>query len=669
MVFIAVSLFPVVAQATPVHLTDHSDGFTDQDFGAAVCGLGDINGDGRDDLLVGVPGDNGSGSNSGAAFLWYGNTAITHSENEVWYGAAGEKFGFSVAAIGDVNNDGDPDFAVGAPLSNTGGGEKGRICIFYGGDTLSGTPDLIILGAVGGDQFGFSVAAAGDFNGDGKDDFIVGAPYSNSGGINVGAAYVIYGANGGPSSDLADALTLAGEIAGDFFGWSVCPTGNFLGGNEKSVAVGAPGNDSHWGTDAGAVHVFEGSLSPASPNSTADHLIGVGGASPAFSQYGWVVRNAGRWDNDGYDDLAIGAPTNNQAGSQAGRVEIVYGDPSPASTGNRYVTGSTGGDQLGYALGNLDDFTGNNRSDLLIGAPFFAGDGADAGRAYIYEGSSNSGTVSVLEVIATDPLMPGTQAFDRFGFAVAGIGDFDGDGFPDHVVCAPSGNIGNNAPAGYCRLLASDNQTVAAFSYQATSNWTSDGQIQLHLILPLAAEVVASLEIRRQDISGEVIVFDGDVESLWVPGYYSAGEYHYQLLDTGPFDTTATFQYVSYEATLRLQTGGQIEMIDPSAWAPLAMNEHPATKPLLARQAWPNPANPRTALDFRVNSGLSYSLSIADIRGRRIRQLAQGVGTGVWENRSWNGQDDLGRAMPSGLYFFHLHTAGSIEIRKVILAR
>ncbi len=669
LVLFSVLFIPVMAHADAVFLTDHASGFTGQDFGAAVCGLGDIDGDGNNDLLVGAPGDNSSGSEAGAAFLWYGNSAVTHSANEVWYGVAGEKFGYSVAAIGDVNNDGNPDFAVGAPLSNTGGTGKGRVCIFYGGSFLSPTPDLIILGANGGDQFGFSVAAAGDFNGDGKDDFIVGAPYSNTGGTNIGAAYVIYGNTGDPSTDLVDATTLTGEIGGDFFGWSVCPAGNFLGGNEVSVAVGAPGNDSHWGLDAGAVHIFKGSLFPATPDATADHLIGVGGTSQAGSQYGWVVRNAGRWDNVAYDDLAVGAPTNNQAGSAAGRVEIIFGGLSPSTTGDRYATGSSGGDNLGYALAPLGDFTNSGRDDILIGAPFYAGDGTDAGRAYIYEGNSSSGGVSVLAAIVVDPLMPSTQAFDRFGFAVAGTGDFDGDGFMDYAVAAPSGNIANNAPAGFCRLWATDNQTVATFRFQAVSTWTDDGQVQLRLILPVAPEDIVNLEIRRQGAFGQETVFDGPVEDLVVPGFFPDGEHHYQLIDAGPFDQGIPDRMISYQATLNLRNGGMIELSDPYVWEPLSLEQQPALRPLMARQAWPNPANPRSALEYKVAQGLSYSLTIADIRGRRIRQLVEGRGTGQWEQKSWDGKDDLGRALPSGLYLFRLRTNGHIEIRKVILAR
>ncbi len=659
---IAFSMLPVGAQAGPIHLTDYAGGLANQEFGGSVCGLGDVNGNGMNDILIGAPGE----SNTGAAFLWFGSPNVTHSPAESWYGVADEKFGFSVAAIGDVNDDGDPDFAIGAPLSNAQAATSGRVCIFYGGSSLSSTPDLIIYGQNSGDQFGFSISAAGDFDGDGKDDFIVGAPYSNASALNAGAAYVIYGANGDPSTDLADATVLLGEIAEDHFGWSVCDAGNFLGGNEKSVAVGAPLSNTHGGTDAGAVYVFEGAVSPSNPDATSDHILSVGGTAPD-SRYGWAVRNAGRWDSDSYDDLAVGAPTHNSPGTDAGRIEITFGDPSPATTGDRYVTGGSSGDQLGYSLDNMGDFTGNGDDDLIIGAPFLVDDGTDAGRAYYYEGgTSGSGSVSVLDVIAVQPLVPGNNAHNKFGFAVAGLGDFDGDGGTDYAVAAPGGQIATETPAGYCLLEASDGQTVAAFGYLAESQWTADGHVNLLLSLPLAPQEILSLEIIRLPAT---TIHTGSADGLVLAGNYSDAMVRYQLLDEGPFESGDSASQVSYQATIHLVDGGIIHLSDPDQWQALQLSQRPGVSLLMARPAWPNPANPRTALEFSVARGEYYHLTIRDLRGCLVRRLEKGEGTGTWTTATWDGLNDGGQALPSGLYFFDLRSDDSLQVRKVMLAR
>ncbi len=651
--------FPLVSSGGVVHLTDNAGGLSGQDFGGAVCGVGDLDGDNLSEILIGAPGE----SNTGAAFLWQGNTDVTLAPAESWYGLAGEKFGFSVALIGDVDNDGTPDFAVGAPLSNDGGAEKGRVCIFFGGSSLSGSPDLVILGQNGGDQFGFSVAAAGDFNGDGKDDFIVGAPYYSASGEEKGAAYVIYGRNGGPSDNLAEATKLIGEIAFDHFGWSVCAAGDFLG-NEPCVAVGAPGNDA-LATDAGKAYVFEGSVPPFNPNNTFDHVLTIGD-NPPGSQYGWVVRSAGHWDSDGYEDLAVGAPTHNSPGTDAGRIEIIFGGSSPSDTGDRYATGQAGGHQLGYSLDNIGDYTGNNRDDLLIGAPFFSPDGANAGRAYLYEGgTSSSGSVDVLTAIPVDPLLPGTEAQDQFGFAVAGLGDFDGDGLVDFAIAAPAGNIENNATAGYCRVLVTDDQTVAALDYRFETTWTEESQVRLDLSLPWGPEQIRDLEIHRTLVEDEVI-HQGPATGLLILGGTLGGLHDYSLIDEGPFAEDSTAQVVAYRVVVQTRTGNRYDLNQESS---LALDQRPGLASLQARQAWPNPANPRTALEYRVASGLEFDLSIHDLRGRRVSQLMSGRGTGQWVQSFWQGNDDSGRAMPSGLYFFQLRTAKGLEVRKVMLAR
>ncbi|MCP4290917.1 MAG: T9SS type A sorting domain-containing protein [bacterium] len=657
------STFPSVVQGGAVYLTDHASGTTGQDFAAAICSLSDLNSDGSSEILVGAPTNNGA--EDGAAFIWYGTNDVTHSAAQSWSGSNGERFGFSVAAIGDVNNDGDADFAIGAPLSDVGGTEKGRVHIFYGGSSLSSSADLIIGGAAGGDQFGFSIFAAGDFDGDGKDDFIVGAPYANSPAVASGAAYVIFGATGGPSTDLADALMLSGENANDHFGWSVCSAGNFLNGNVECVAVGAPDNTTQASAEnSGAVYVFEGSDHPSTPDASSDHIITTGSSSKAHSSFGWVVRSAGHWDSDSVDDLAIGAPHNNQGGTEKGRVEIVFGGSTPSSQGDRYFSGENGGDQLGYSLADLGDFSGSSANDLLIGAPYYSLGGNDAGRAYILEGGSSSGGASGLDIIGSDPLVPDTSGGDRFGFAVCGVTDFDGDGDIDYAIGAPSGNIANNALAGFCRIWASNDQTVAAFPWQASSLWLPDGQVQVSLNLPVSAEEIHHLRLYRQQSSGWMLVHDGSAVGL--ASDCTAAGCLFQWIDAGPFENTGP---IKYRATLILTDGRQVELNGDTSWLPLSMNQRPESSLMMVQKPWPNPAKSNSILSFRVAEGQNYSIQLSDLRGRIVRRLQTGQGTGTWTNSPWDGKDDSGRDLPAGMYFFQLRCEGQSEIRKVMLTR
>lgn len=646
------------AFADALHLADGVAGTAGQEFGAALAGLEDITGDGLGELLVGAPGMDQGGQDAGAAFLWLGNTAVTEEPHAAWYGLANENFGFSVAAIGDVNDDDVPDFAVGAPRNDTGGTDKGRVCIFYGGANLSATPDLVIRGENGYDQFGYAIGAAGDFNGDGKDDLIVGAPYNDAAGSDAGAAYIIYGASGGPSADLGEALKLTGPVGGGNFGFSVCGAGNFLAGNEDAVAVGAPYYDS-FGLDAGAVFVFEGADPPASPNAVHDHVASVGG-SPAGSLFGWVVRNVGRWDSDGYDDLAVGAPG---AGGETGRVEIFFGDNSPSAQGDRYATGQDADDQLGYSLVGGQDWTENGRDDVLIGAPTQSADGADAGRAYIFEGGSTSGGYTVLDALPVDPMVAGNAPGDLYGFAVAACTDFDGDGTPDHGIGAPAGNISfNGTTAGYCRFLATDPQTVGTAPEGLSYAWRQDGTVWVAVQWGSSWDEVADLSIIRSEESAGGRVLDRSVvRDGQVPGGTGAV---FEVVDPGPFYALGT-EVVAYRAELRLQDGRTRLLASPET---LVFTDRPLPR-VQAGAVWPNPANPQASLEFRVPAGQSYLVTVHDVRGHEVALVSQGSGTGLNETATWDGRDAAGRQLPSGTYFFRLLAGQVTEVRKVVLAR
>lgn len=552
-----------------VHFTPDTP-VSGMEFGESIYMLPDINGDGCDELLIGAPLANAPGSESGKVYLRLGGSQLTVLADYTWNGPANGRFGWAIAPIGDVNNDGDADWAVGEPLANNAAENAGRVYIYYGEHYPRATADVIIDGAIGGDQFGFSIAPAGDFNGDGVDDFIVGAPYSDLRGANAGAAYVIYGAEAGPSTDLDDATVLTGQISDDQFGWSVSAAGNFLAGAEACIAVGAPLNNTHGGLDAGAVFVYEGSLFGADPDTSIDFAAGVSHSSKAGSQYGFAVRYAGRWDSDSYDDLAVGAPYCNAGQTDNGRVEIIYGGSNPDPTGDRYVNGEAANDLLGFSLAWGRHISGSSRDDLIIGAPGHNDNAAGSGRAYIYEGGSSSQTsASSLVILAVEPLVPDTEAGDRFGASVASAGDFDNDGEYDVAVAAASGNSASNIVSGYVWL---------------------------------------------QDSSGGAVAIEDGVEP---------------------------------------QPGPEIPAVNG---------------PILSAAA-PNPFNPSTTLRFQVPAGRRVDCRVTDLRGRQVRELYSGIGTGDWQAVIWDGCDQTGRTCASGVYLVRLETDDDVRSQRVVLAK
>lgn len=666
----------VVPAGATAFLTDEANGVNLQLFGAAISELEDMNGDGRGELLIGAPGDNVNGSLAGAVFYYRSRSTNSQGLEQVWRGNGGEKFGFAVARVGDVNGDGTPDFAVGAPLCDTGGTNRGRVCLFWGGSTISSTPDLVIYGSAGSDQFGYSISAAGDFNGDGEDDFIVGAPFKDANGTDNGAAFVIFGQSGGPSTDLADAVMLTGQIAGDHFGWSVTGAGNFLGTANDCVAVGAPLN-TEYGMDAGAAYVYEGSTYPQTPNSVFDLKIHNGSAAAPFSQYGFAVRGIGQWNNDGFDDLAIGAPYCNSNGSEAGRVEIVFGGASPSNTGDRYVKGQLATDHFGWSLARVGDINGSGE-DLLVGAPGYDADAADGGRAYLYYGGSPSyNSAASCEVLPVDPLNPGTAANDKYGEAVASAGYFDNDGILDYAVGAPGGNIGNASTAGYVWVKDSGDQVVAAYLSAWRAVWTAEGTVAVEFSIAQPVGQLAALSLERQGLDR-----NGDPQAsdlIWSGPVNLSGP-----VDLGSglaFDGTV-FTYTDDEALEGMPAGGDLlysltitdqdgqSFTLDSLAGPGAYLGGPLPGNMVALDpAWPNPFNPLVSIRFVAPAGQHAVCRVTDLRGRVVATLFAGDGPGDWRTVTWNGRTDAGSQAPSGVYFIRLETDTGTAVRRVVLAK
>lgn len=387
-------------------------------FGKAVSCAGDLNGDGCDDMVVGVEGDDTVSVDAGAALIYFGGPQLGTSPGLTLLGDGfNDIFGSTVSGAGDVNRDGYDDVIVGAPWNKSGAYLGGAAYIFYGGSPMDSRPDVVIRGTAVVGYLGMSVSGAGDVNRDGYDDVMVGEPGSDVNGQDSGAAHIYFG---GPNMNNVSDINLSGQAAGDSFGWSVSGAGNVNGDGYDDVIVGAYYNDAA-GTDAGAAYLFYGG---APMDSQADLVVRGAAAGDAF---GYSVSGAGDVNGDGYDDVVAGAMRNSAVGNQSGRAYVYFGGPSMNGDADVLLTGATAGDLFGASVSDAGDVNGDRCGDVLVSAPWSSAPGGSFGQAYVFYGGAAMDGLP-------DITFNGSEYWDKYGFALSGAGDTNGDGYDEVII-------------------------------------------------------------------------------------------------------------------------------------------------------------------------------------------------------------------------------------------
>jgi hypothetical protein len=453
--------------------------------GSSISSAGDMNGDGIDDLIIGVPDASIDGVVTGAAYVIYGQVGtsvltvdlatLTPSQGFVIEGAlADDAAGYSVSTAGDVNGDGIDDLIVGARDADTGGLSSGEAYVIYGqaGATrtivevasLSPAEGFTIVGADSSDVTGTEVSSAGDVNGDGIDDLLVAARGGDGNGESSGEVYVLYGQAGdsrGPIdlSTLApeDGFVIVGEAAFDLAGSDVSSAGDVNGDGIDDMIIGAALND--LGTDyAGAAYVIYGQTGTSRAALdlgalSASDGFAILGAS-AFDLAGSSVSSAGDMNGDGIDDVIVGVPSNS-LGSGIGSAYVIYGqagsdrgtiDLATFSAADGFVIqGAFADDLTGATVSAAGDVNGDGIGDLIVGAPGGNGSGT-GGDVYVVYGKSGAtrDTIDLANLSASDGfLIEGLSGVvSTLDLSVSAAGDLNGDGIDDIVIGAERTEVG-----------------------------------------------------------------------------------------------------------------------------------------------------------------------------------------------------------------------------------
>lgn len=426
------------------------------DAGAVVAATGDVDGDGVHDLLVSAPGDGGYDA-PGIVFLYPGSGptgAATLSEYTALAffsgGDPSDDAGVS-ACVMDVDGDDVVDLVVGASEGGGGAPPPGVAYVVLGPLPDGGaplTPDLVLLGDSAADRAGLTVGPAGDVDGDGFDDLLVGATGHDEGTGLAGAAYVLLG----PVStdrDLADAeIVLEGVGGWDQAGFPAIGAGDLDGDGYDDLVISASGAAAH-GLGTGAVHVVRGPLAPGRYSLAAAHAR-LDGES-AGDALGLAVAVVDDLDGDGLPDLAVGSPLSGE--NSGGAVHFVSGlvsgthDVQDLAVATwRFATAHA---KAGWSIVQVGDVDGDGVSDVAVGAPGDGGGDDPPGLVHLFYGPVAPGERTEIVGNAT---FAGDGAGAEAGYSVAAIGDVDGDGLADLLIGAP----GRDVQSGAAYLVVAD---------------------------------------------------------------------------------------------------------------------------------------------------------------------------------------------------------------------
>ncbi len=647
-----------------------SDGpFMDPDgfFGTGVSVGGDVNGDGFDDLVLGARGSDTQAIDAGHVELYLGNADGLHTSDPDWLysgTAPGGNLGFSVDTAGDVNGDGYADIVVGEPGAD-------RIHAFHGGPTgPSALPDWTHTFEVPGTWFGQFVAGAGDVNGDGYADVIAGSPYYDGGMTDQGVVRVFFGSSGGLTGfDTILSLVDQSEFGRDGDG------ADLNGDGYSDLAVGVPRRNN------GDVWVYDGG--PDGVNMTPRTHPG-----PSYADgLGWSVSSIGDLFGirgpvgEATEDLIVGMPFSELVSDNSGGVFTLVGSPSSAHFLWQDFTGEFGS-LFGWSTETAGDWNLDTLSDFVVGGP--------GGRRITLAGMDRL-SLNLLEYWhETTPKTPGSCCA---GFAVSGGGDLNGDGIPDYAVGA--GFPWDDDPSlpdetkGGVHVYYGTSDATLSLPYHVRQTTTAGEPIALGGLVPNAGQDVR-LSIRGRTAAGSARVrAEAMVSPVGVPFQSTSST---GWVSVGPGGQSPTFQLdftlspeTDYRWTMRVVNDDPL--FPGSPW----LTNLPAGRytkhfrtgaGMLAvqpgtvvstgprfRRVWPNPSPGRSHVSFFTPETGPVDLDVFDVAGRRVARLVQGNLTAGHHHASWNGRDRSGQPVAHGVYQLRLLTPDQVVTTRILVVR
>ncbi len=507
-----------------------------------------------------------------------------------------DQFGYSVHAAGDINGDGYADFLVGANVSDAAVSGGGTVSVYAGGTEYAVSPLPVAAGSVQNENCGAAIGGGGDLNGDGYDDWVAGAPGLGATGNAAGRVYVFFG---GPALDFVPDRILEGVVPGGQFGAAVLVGADLDGDGQGDLVIGAPraGN--------GEIHIYRGGASFLEAG-----VARVVHARPADNRFGKSLAPLPDTDGDGCDELLVGAPRCSQAATWAGAVILYRGTAVLDTLPDLVLLGEGAGDEFGTSLAAGADIDGDGGADILVGAPLANVNGnTDAGRAYLFRAG-----------LALDALIDlrfaGNSAGSRFGSAVATGFDWDGDASADMAIGKPGADAGGT-DAGGCAIY------FGGAGLDLVVDATLDGPAPS---AQLGSSAASLGDIRRNGRG-----------ALLLGGY-------------GANDNGRALLYASVDHP--------VDAID--------MGGARGTRLL---PPWPNPSpsGVQSALETLVPG--SWRVDVFDARGQRVANIFAGFLAPGAQALIWDGRARGGMPASSGVYYIRATSATHAVTTRAIVMR
>lgn len=409
-------LFAVVALAFSSFSRSHRP---ENAVGYFLSPAGDVNGDGYSDVLVSVYNNVFGVSKDGRVQLFLGTgNGIGSAAAWTSEGKGGTNYGESIGSAGDVNGDGYFDVVVGAPRFSNGEENEGAVFVYYGSPSgLDTNPSWIMEGNQANAFFGASVSTAGDVNKDGYADVVVGASYYDDGETNEGKIFVYLGSATGLAK--TPYFTAQSDQVNAFFGKSVSSAGDVNHDGFGDIVVGAPGYD-HGQINEGRAYLYLGTY-----GGMTQAPAWTGESNQADASYGNSVAYAGDLNGDGFSDVVVGANRFDDKMSNVGKLYVYMGSANGFSLYPDWtMTGNQIDGNLGISVNAAGDINGDGYGELIAGA--YSNNVQDpVGNVFIYYGSRTG--VSTKSIILNKQNYPGVN----LGLSVATAGDINGDGYAD----------------------------------------------------------------------------------------------------------------------------------------------------------------------------------------------------------------------------------------------